>query len=147
MNHDAKPLSGFDLAIWKARRKKYEDLNRPELLTKGNLMIIESEEITLLRLISSRQIQQHKETMRVLYRILRKANSMATDLDTLTAEVTNNTSVEQSAITLIQNIATELAAAGTDPVALAALVTKLQTNDAALAAAVTANTPAAPAAS
>lgn len=100
---------------------------------------------TLLRALCERQIQQHNETMRMLYRILGKESSMGTQLDALTAEVTNNTSVEQSAITLIQNIATELAAAGTDPVALAALVTKLQTNDAALAAAVTANTPAAPA--
>jgi hypothetical protein len=100
---------------------------------------------TLLRALSAQQIQQHRETMRLLYRILGKESNMATDLDSLTAEVTNNTSVEQSAITLIGNLAAAITAAGTDPVALAALVSQLQTNDKALAAAVTANTPAAPA--
>lgn len=71
---------------------------------------------------------------------------MATDLSTLTAEVTNNTNVTASVLALIQNIEQELTDAGTDPAALAALVQTLQTNDTALAAAVTANTPAAKAA-
>ena len=97
-----------------------------------------------LRSLSERQIQQHNEIKGMLCRILAKENIMASDLDSLTAEVTNNTSVEQSAITLIQNLAAAITAAGTDPVALASLVSQLQTNDAALAAAVTANTPAAP---
>ncbi len=65
------------------------------------------------------------------------------DLTGLTAEVTRNTSVEQSALTLIQGLAAQLAAAGTDPVALKALQDQLTQNDDALAAAVAANTPAA----
>lgn len=69
---------------------------------------------------------------------------MSQQLDDLTAEVTNATTVEQGAITLIQNIAAQLAAAGTDPVKLQALKDQLSTSDAALAAAITANTPAAP---
>lgn len=67
-------------------------------------------------------------------------------LDTLTAEVARNTTVEQSAITLLQGLKAQLDAAGTDPVALKALSDQLGTNDDALAAAVAANTPAAPAA-
>lgn len=67
------------------------------------------------------------------------------DLTQLTADVAADTTVDQSAITLIQGLAAQLAAAGTDPVALAALSTQLETNAAAIAAAVTANTPAAPA--
>ena len=71
------------------------------------------------------------------------------DLSGLTAEVTRNTSVEQSALTLIQGLAAQIAAAGTDPVKLKALQDQLAQNDDALAAAVAANTaptpPAAPA--
>jgi len=67
---------------------------------------------------------------------------MAT-LDALTAQVAQNTSVEQSAVTLIKGIATQLAAAGTDPAKLADLSNQLNASATALAAAVTANTPAA----
>lgn len=65
-------------------------------------------------------------------------------LDDLTAQVTENTTLEGSAIQLIQNIAAALAAAGTDPAKLAALQSQLKTSADALAAAITANTPAAP---
>jgi len=68
-----------------------------------------------------------------------------TDLTALTAQVAENTTVEASAVTLIQGLAAALAAAGTDPVALGALQTQLKTSSDALAAAVAANTPAAPA--
>jgi tRNA A37 threonylcarbamoyladenosine dehydratase len=65
-------------------------------------------------------------------------------IDDLTTQVAANTTVEQSAITLIQGLADALKAAGTDPVKLAALATQLKTSQTALAAAITANTPAAP---
>jgi hypothetical protein len=65
------------------------------------------------------------------------------ELDDLKAEVTESTTVQQGAITLINGIAARLAAAGTDPTALQALTDSLKTNSDALAAAVAANTPAA----
>jgi hypothetical protein len=65
------------------------------------------------------------------------------DLTSLTAQVTANMNAESSAIQLITNIAAALKAAGTDPVAIAALQTQLETSRSALAAAVVANTPAA----
>lgn len=68
-------------------------------------------------------------------------------IDDLTAEVTRNTTVEASALVLIQGFAAQLAAAGTDPAKLAALQATLKQNDDDLAAAVAANTPAAPPAS
>lgn len=68
---------------------------------------------------------------------------MSTQLDALTAEVTNSAQVEAAAIKLLHNIAGELAAAGTDGAALQKLHDTLVNSDAALAAAVTANTPAA----
>ena len=63
------------------------------------------------------------------------------DLNDLTTAVTNETSVNQSAITLLNGLSAALTAAGTDPVALAALATQINSNASALAAAVTANTP------
>lgn len=67
---------------------------------------------------------------------------MAT-IDTLTAQVAQNTTVVGSALTLIQGFAAQLAAAGTDPAKLQALQDELASSDTALSAAVAANTPAA----
>jgi hypothetical protein len=82
--------------------------------------------------------------------LLKGQTIMAQDLTALQAAVTNETTVTASAVTLIQGIAAQLTAAlaaGADPVALAAMATQLNASAAALAAAVTANTPAAPATS
>jgi hypothetical protein len=83
-----------------------------------------------------------------LTRIERKLDALAhqeniimADLTALTAEVAETTAVEQSAITLIQGIAAQLAAAATDPAAVQALADQLSSGAAGLAAAVAANTP------
>lgn len=65
------------------------------------------------------------------------------DFTSLTAQVAKNTTVIGSAMTLIQGFKAQLAAAGTDPVALAALQQSLSDSDDQLAAAVAQNTPAA----
>ena len=65
-------------------------------------------------------------------------------MDQLIAQVAANTTVIGSALTLIQGFAAQLAAAGTDAAKLANLAAQLQTSDNALAAAVAANTAAAP---
>jgi uncharacterized membrane protein affecting hemolysin expression len=72
---------------------------------------------------------------------------MSAVMDTLTAAVKRNSDVEDSAVLLIQGIAKQLAdliAAGADPAALTALSDELTAKTDALAAAVAANTPAAP---
>lgn len=69
---------------------------------------------------------------------------MTTALEDLKTQVAANTSVTGSALVLIKGLADKLAAAGTDPAALAALAAELKTSDEALAAAVAANTVAAP---
>lgn len=69
---------------------------------------------------------------------------MSAELDALTAEVAAVTTVEQSAIALINGLAAQLAAAGTDPAKLQALHDSLAASSTALAAAVAANTPADP---
>lgn len=65
-------------------------------------------------------------------------------LDGITTQVHSNTSAIESAILLINGIADRIAAAAADPAALDALVTELRGSDERLAAAVAANTPAAP---
>jgi hypothetical protein len=67
--------------------------------------------------------------------------TLMADLTALTAAVTQNTTVEASAVTLIQGLAAQISANLTDPVALASLTNQLNTSATALAAAITANTP------
>ena len=67
---------------------------------------------------------------------------MSAQLDQLTAQVAKNTSIEESAVTLIAGLASQIAAAGTDPVALQALTDGLTKSANDLAAAIAANTPA-----
>jgi hypothetical protein len=87
-----------------------------------------------------------RRVLHALHVLLWKVNNMAGELDTLTAGVARNTDAIESAITLIQNIKALLDAAGTDPAKLAALSATLGSEDDKLAAAVAANTPAAPSA-
>lgn len=68
---------------------------------------------------------------------------MADELAGLTAQVAANTTVIESALTLIQGLKAKLDAAGTDPAALKALSDSLGAEDQKLADAITANTPAA----
>ena len=66
-------------------------------------------------------------------------------LDDLTAQVTENTSVEGSAAQLLANLSAIIAANANNPAALQALSSQLKVSSDALTAAITANTPAAPA--
>jgi hypothetical protein len=70
--------------------------------------------------------------------------SIMTDLTNITTAVANETTVDQSAITLLNSLSAQIASLKNDPVALQALADSLTTNSTALAAAVAANTPAAP---
>jgi hypothetical protein len=81
--------------------------------------------------------------LNALFHILLKEYRIMAVIDDLMVEVTENNDAIQSAITLLQNLKALLEAAGTDPVKLAELVTTLDTQTKALAAAVVANTPAA----
>ncbi len=64
---------------------------------------------------------------------------MSQALNDLTAQVTATVGIEQSAVALIQGLADQIKAAGTDPAALEALQANLKTSADALAAAVAAN--------
>jgi hypothetical protein len=86
----------------------------------------------------------------VLYMvIISKINSliqgdtvMASDLTAITAQVAANTTVIGSAMTLLGQLSDLISSLKNDPVALQALADQLKTQDDALAAAITANTPA-----
>jgi hypothetical protein len=69
---------------------------------------------------------------------------MSQALDDLATQVAANTSVEESAVTLINGLAAQLAAAGTDPAKLQSLQASLKASADDLAAAVAANTVADP---
>lgn len=69
--------------------------------------------------------------------------AMAGEMDALTAQVTQNTDTEASAVQLLTNLHDLLVAAGTDPAKLDALRQTLANSKDALAAAIVANTPAA----
>ena len=76
----------------------------------------------------------------LLEQIILKENIMSKELDNLTEEVAKVTSVEQSAIALLQGLSAQIVALKTDPVALQALADSLDASSQALADAVAANT-------
>lgn len=78
--------------------------------------------------------------------VIENQETIMATLDELTAQVAANRTITQSALTLINGIADRITAAGVDPKALADLTASLKDDDDKLAAAVAANTPAAPAA-
>jgi hypothetical protein len=83
----------------------------------------------------------------VLQRQEAQMSAFSDAFDALTAQVTANTTVEASAVTLIQGLAAQIGQAAGDPAAVQALSDKLKTSADALASAITANTkPPAPAA-
>ena len=85
-----------------------------------------------------------KPVMDMLQQLMIKENKVMVDLTALTTQVEQNTAVEASAVTLIQGLAKQIADSATDPAAIAALASKLNASATALAAAITANTPAVP---
>jgi hypothetical protein len=72
-------------------------------------------------------------------------SAMTDAVTALTNQVTANTTVEGSALVLIQGIAAQITAAAGNPAQVTALASQLKTSADALAAAVAANTPVAPA--
>lgn len=94
-----------------------------------------------------KRIEQRLDTIsHQLVRIIYAQEAQVSALTDLQAQVQHTTDVEMSAIVLIEGIAAQLAAAiaANDPAALTALQTQLASSADALAAAVTANTAAAP---
>ena len=74
--------------------------------------------------------------------ITHQQEKMMSDLSEIQAEVTRNTEVDQSAITLLNGLAAQIEQIKTDPAAIQALANELRASSDDLAAAVVANTPA-----
>jgi hypothetical protein len=85
------------------------------------------------------------QILSLLKQLLNKENIVSQELDNLTQKVNDTLQVEQSAIELIEGLATQLKAIANDPAAINNLADELSAKRDALAAAVAANTPAAPA--
>lgn len=79
-----------------------------------------------------------------LDRVIRMEKQEMADLTAISAAVENNTSVDESAIALLGQLADLIRQNATDPAALAALADSINGEASNLAAAVSANTPAAP---
>lgn len=78
--------------------------------------------------------------------LIERVNAMASDLTALQAAVANEGTVVQSAITLLTQLSQQISDLKNDPAELQALADGINSQASALAAAVQANTPAAPAA-
>lgn len=88
-------------------------------------------------------ILSDNETKSLLNLILKNQNKIMALLDTLTADVAAETTIDTSVETLLTQLTQAIKDAGTDPVALKALTDQMEANSAALQAAITANTPSA----
>ncbi len=77
-----------------------------------------------------------------LRRLTQEITAMSAILDRLTADVATLTSVDESAIALLNGLAQQIRDNAGDPAALAALADSLEAENANLSAAITANTPA-----
>jgi peptidoglycan hydrolase CwlO-like protein len=76
--------------------------------------------------------------------IEKEIHHMSQQLDDLSAQVQATTDLEASAVTMIQGLASQISALKDDPAKLQALADSLKSGASALAAAIAANTPAAP---
>lgn len=81
----------------------------------------------------------------LLIEVVGKEKRMAATLDDLIAGVQQESTVDDSIIALLNNISAQLKAAGSDPAKIQQVNDAIQANIAKITAAVTANTPAAPA--
>lgn len=118
---------------WSSLRPKVRCVNRHDLEPERQLWEINRKLDLILRALS---IIYHEEQ-----EVMADLSNQMSDLETAVA---NEETVTQSAVTLIQGLAQQIAAAGTDPAALQALTNQLNTTAQSLADAVAANTPASP---
>lgn len=94
------------------------------------------------------ELQLHQKLDRILCEladIRKEVQSMTPQLQALSDQVAANSTVTKSALALINGLAAQILASVNDPAALTALAASLKNDDDSLAAAVSANTPAAPA--
>jgi len=99
--------------------------------------------VILRRLFDQLDRIEHQVNLLARY-IAQQGGRLMGLIDDLAADVTAQTTVIGSVETLLQNLSSQLAAAGTDPVKLQAVKDALDANTSRLAAAVQANTPSAP---
>lgn len=87
-------------------------------------------------------MQRLDSVEQMLWKLLKTEGLIMKEMDDLIAVVARNTEVASSAVAMMNNLAAQLSAAGVDPAKLAELTVAIGSSADALAAAVTANTPA-----
>ena len=87
--------------------------------------------------------RESKEIHNEIHKLLEAVKLMAQSLDQITAAVANESTVIDSAVTLLQGLSAQITAAGVDPAALSALTDTINAKAASLAHAIIDNTPAA----
>jgi ABC-type transporter Mla subunit MlaD len=92
-----------------------------------------------------RLIERQADEQALLHNVEERTIAMSAETERLTASVASLTTVEQSAVTLLGQLAQLVRDNATDPAALNALADSIDADANDLASAVTANTPAAPA--
>ena len=91
------------------------------------------------------RLEQIQQTLnQILQQGVKIMATVSPELQALATQIEQNTSVEASAVTLLLQLSTEIAAAAEDPTPVTALAQQLQTSAVALAQAIAANTPVAP---
>lgn len=98
--------------------------------------------ITILLLLAV--LVRRDRPQQLLWSLNRKVGRMADKFDVLTEEVAENSSVVQSAVTLLDGLVAQLTEAQNDPAQIAEIVANLKSQRTALAEAVAKNTPASP---
>lgn len=97
-------------------------------------------------LIDKKYLQQIHDLLVTIIQLLTTISkevlpNMQADLTTLKEQVAKTTTIEQSAVSLIQGIAQQLSDSKEDPEAIQGIIDSLNASATSLAAAVTANTP------
>ncbi len=109
-----------------------------------NLVIVDYATWTAMQAAISRIDKTVAQIATDVKAIKAEEDKIMSTVDDIQADVTKEDSVIDGAVTLLKGLADALKAAGTDPAKLAALHTDITAKTDALAAAVAANTPAAP---
>lgn len=86
----------------------------------------------------------HSEVLEALDSLSEKVNEMAVALESVVAALEAETVVIDSVVVLLGELTKMISEAGVDPVALAAVIAKIESNKQTLADAVVAHTPAGP---
>jgi hypothetical protein len=116
------------------------------IIVNANIYLHDPETSAVLALMSAKLDSISSQLGIVTATQSQEMDTMTKEFDALQAEVERGTAVDTSVVSLVQGLAAQIEASKDDPIKLQQLADSLRANNDAVAAAVTANTPAAPSA-